>query len=89
MIGFTIEPLMYNGDITTYRVTARRPDGSLFCDFGATRELAFQFGWAAMHGLDMRSPYAFGRVLDGRGMRRLPISFLPSEHDLTPAIRRA
>lgn len=66
MIGFTIVPLMYAGQVTTYRVEGLRPDGSKFYDFGATRDYAFQFGLSALFGKDMRSPYSMSRRLDVR-----------------------
>lgn len=71
MIGFTIEPLMYAGEVTTYRVHAVRADGSHYWDFGATRDLAFRFGLRAMQGEETRDPYAI--------QTRLPIVYHGSE----------
>lgn len=71
MIGFTIEPLMYAGEVTTYRIHAVRPDGSHYWDFGATRELAINFGLRAAAGEDTRDPLA--------AVRRLPVRHFGSE----------
>jgi len=70
MIGFSITPLMRNGEVTTYRIHGVRPDGTHYYDFGATLEYAFQFGLKALAGEETRDPSAIARKL-----QPLPVVF--------------